>query len=382
MREHGGGNDGGILDAHAVMDFVAILQAAQNGNGVLDGRLGHQNRLEAALQCGIFLDVLFVFVEGGGADGTEFAARKGGLQHVGAVHGAFSSARADQGVHFVDEENDLALRFGDFFQDGFEAIFEFTAEFCPGNQGGQIQRDNELGLEHVGNVAGDDALGEAFDDGGFAHAGFADEHRIIFGAAREDLHDAADFLVAADDRIEFGAASQIGEIAGVFLQRGVRGFGILRGDALIAADACESLQDGFVSCAVLFQQLAGGIAVLSSDSQKKMFGGDVLVLEIVGFLLRAFKNLIQGAAEMLIREALHFGQAPGFALEILSQSFGTDAKARKKRRHNSIDLLIQCGKKMDRFYSLVFVACSDFLSGLESVLGLHSHFVETQHVPS
>ena len=85
---------------------------------------------------------------------------------------------------------------------------------------------------------------------------------------------------------------------------------------------------------------------------------------------------------MLIREALHLGQAPDFALEILSQSFGADAKAREQRGHNSVDLLNERGKQMDRFYSLVFVACSDFLSGLESVLGLHSHFVETQHVPS
>jgi hypothetical protein len=54
MREGRGGDQRGVLDAHAVVDFVALLEAAQDGDGRLDARLGDKDRLEAALQAGSF----------------------------------------------------------------------------------------------------------------------------------------------------------------------------------------------------------------------------------------------------------------------------------------------------------------------------------------
>ena len=65
----------------------------------------------------------------------------------------------------------------------------------------------------LGDVAECDALGDPFDDGSLAHAGIADQHRIVLGAAGEDLHGAADFLFAPDHRVQLAAAGDIGEIA-------------------------------------------------------------------------------------------------------------------------------------------------------------------------
>ena len=65
----------------------------------------------------------------------------------------------------------------------------------------------------------DDALGQPLDDGGLAHARLADEHRIVLGAAGQHLHHAANLLVAADDRIELAVAREVGEVAGVALER-------------------------------------------------------------------------------------------------------------------------------------------------------------------
>ncbi len=97
------------------MDLVFFLQAAKDGDGVFDIGLAHENNLEAALEGSVFLDVFAVFVERGGADGAQFAASQRGLEHVGGVDGAFGGSGADQGVEFVDEEDDLALRVFDFF---------------------------------------------------------------------------------------------------------------------------------------------------------------------------------------------------------------------------------------------------------------------------
>ena len=76
-----------------------------------------------------------------------------------------------------------------------------------------------LVLEAFGHFAVDDALREAFDDGGLADAGFADQHRVVLGAPLQHLDGAADLVVAADHRIELAARGALGEIDGVFRQR-------------------------------------------------------------------------------------------------------------------------------------------------------------------
>ena len=48
MGESGGSNEGGVLDAYPVVDFVTFAKTTENGNGVFDGRFGHGDGLEAA----------------------------------------------------------------------------------------------------------------------------------------------------------------------------------------------------------------------------------------------------------------------------------------------------------------------------------------------
>src|SRR5881296_2491895 len=49
-------------------------------------------------------------------------------------------------------------------------------------------------------------LRETLDDRGLAHAGLANEDRVVLRAAREDLDDAPDLLVATDDGIDLALA--------------------------------------------------------------------------------------------------------------------------------------------------------------------------------
>ena len=110
IRQRRGRDHRGVGDAHAVMRLVRLLQAAQDRDRVLDGRLADENRLEAPLQRRILLDVLAVFVERGRADAVQLAARQRRLEQVARVHRAFGLAGADEGVQLVDEQDDLALR--------------------------------------------------------------------------------------------------------------------------------------------------------------------------------------------------------------------------------------------------------------------------------
>ena len=68
VGERRGGDKRIVVDADAVIDLIALLQAAQDGNGVLDRRLVDHDGLEAALEGGVLFDILAVLVERGRAD--------------------------------------------------------------------------------------------------------------------------------------------------------------------------------------------------------------------------------------------------------------------------------------------------------------------------
>ena len=202
VREDGGGHQRSILDAHAVVHLVALGQPAQDGDGVLHRGLADEDRLEAALQRGVLLDRGAVLVEGGGADEPELAARQHGLDHLAGVHGPLGRAGADDGVQLVDEGDHLALGVGDLLQDGLEPLLELAPVLGPGHHRAQVECDDPLALQPFGHVALDDPVGQPLDDGGLAHAGLADQHRVVLGAPRQDLNDPPDLLVAPDDRVE------------------------------------------------------------------------------------------------------------------------------------------------------------------------------------
>ena len=122
---------------------------------------------------------------------------------------------------------------GDLGQHRLQPLLELAAELGAGDQRAEVERQQALVLQAVGHVAIDDAQRQAFDDRGLADAGLADQHRIVLGAARQHLDGAADFLVAADHRIELALARRLGQVARVFLERVVAFLG--RGAVGVAA---------------------------------------------------------------------------------------------------------------------------------------------------
>ena len=249
MRQRRRGDDRGVGDAHAVMLLVLVLQAAQDRDRVLDARLVDEDRLEAPRQRRVLLDMLAVFVERGGADAMQLAARQRRLEQVGGVHRAFGLAGADERVHLVDEQDDAAARRRHFLQHRLQPLLELAAVFRAGDQRAHVEREQLLVLQALRHVAVDDALRQAFDDRGLADARLADQHRIVLGAAGQHLDGAADFLVAADHRIELAVARGLGEIAGIFLQRVIGVFG-----------RCD------VGGAALAQRFDRGVEVLRRDA--------------------------------------------------------------------------------------------------------------------
>src|SRR3989338_8668559 len=116
-------------------------------------------------------------------------------------------------MDLVYEHDDLALRLLDFFHDVLEALFEFTTVFGTGDKKAEVEGDKLLIFEGFGNIILRHAEREAFDYRGFADSGFADEDRVVLGAAREYLDDAGYLTVAPNDRIELVLTGERSEIA-------------------------------------------------------------------------------------------------------------------------------------------------------------------------
>ncbi len=235
----------GVGDPDAVMHLVAVLQAAQDADGVLHRRLADEHLLEATLERGVLLDVLAVLLERGGTDHPQLAARQHRLDHVAGVHRALTGrTRTHDGVQLVDEGDDLSGRVLDVVEDGLEAFLELAAVLRAGHHGAHVEGDHGLVAQALRYVAGHDALGQALDDRGLADAGLADQHRVVLGPAAQHLDDSANLVVASDDRVEFAFAGTSGQVGGVLLQRLVAGLGIRAGDPCAAADLHERVAQG------------------------------------------------------------------------------------------------------------------------------------------
>ncbi len=377
MRQRGRGDDGRVGDVDAVMHFVAFLQAAQDGDGVFHGGFIDQHFLEAPLQRGILLDVLAIFVQRGRADAMQFAARQRRLEHIAGVHGALGLAGADHGVQFVDEQDDLAFLLGQIIEHRLETFFEFAAEFGAGDQRAHVQRQQAFALESFRHFAVDDALRQAFDDGGLAHAGLADQHRVVLGAALQYLDGATDLVVAADHRVELALLGALGQIDGVFFQRLALLLGIRVVDLLAAAHLVDGLFDHALGGAVLAQHLAERALVLQGREHEQ-FAGDVLILALLGEFVGDIEDAVQiiGDVHIALR-ALDFGQpVQGFA-ELRTQFVHVHIGLRQQVAHRAALLIEQRDHDVLRLDELVIAADGERLRVGQGLLEFTGQFVHT-----
>ena len=379
IAEHGGGDERGVLDANAVVDFVAFLESAQDRDGILDAGLADHDGLEAALEGGVFFDVFAVFVEGRGADGVEFAAGELGFQEIRGVHRTLGGSSADDGVEFVDEEDDLALAGGDFFEEGFEAVFEFATEFRARDHRADIHRDEAFVFQGFGDIARDDAAGEAFDDGGFADAGFADEDGVVFGAAGEHLHGAADLVVTANDGVDFPSAGGGGEVAAVFFEGLVFALGILIGHALAATHGDERLHEAVAGHAALLEEFRGG-ALGGHQREEEMLHAGELILEHGHLALGGIEDFAEFLGNLRLGAAANFGEfGNGFA-EASFKRGNRDAEFFEKRLGESVGLLDQREQEMLGSDFGVFVLGGRLESGVEGLTELDGEFFRSHGV--
>ena len=231
--------------------------------------------------------------------------------------------------------------------------------FAPATSAPMSSATMRLFCRPSGTSPRDDALRQALDDGGLADARLADEHRVVLGAARQHLDDAADLLVAADHRVELALARELRQVAAVALQGLVLVLRVLVGHALAAADARQRLEDDVLRDATL--TAAGrrrGSARPRPRSRQQVLRAHVLVLEPRG--------LFFGRREDLAEPRRHAGVVRRRGRSAASRA-GVDGG--RQRRHLHVQ---SCRAAPDDAFGLLderSSRCSGSICGLSGPLG-------------
>ena len=365
------------------MSLVLLLEAAQDRDRVLDRRLRDEHRLETPRQRRVLLDVLAILVERGRADAVQLTARQRRLQQVRGVHCAFRLARADQRVHFVDEQDHAALRRDHLVQHSLQPLLELAAIFGPGDQRAHVERQELLVAQRLRHVAVDDAEREPFHDRSLAHARLADQHGIVLRPTGQHLDRAPDLLVAADHGIELAGAGGLGEVAGVFLQRVISVLGARRVRRAAFADVVDRGVQRLRRDAGIRQDLAGFRALLHRQRHEKALDGDKRVAR----LLRDLFGVVEDArgrrrhVELARPGALHLWQLAEREFDLLQRLSGTAARLVDQAGAKAFLVVEQDFQNVFRRELLVAFAKRQRLRGLNEAARPFGIFLEIHALP-
>ena len=130
-------------------------------------------------------------------------------------------------MQLVNKENDLSGGIFDLLQHRLQTVLEFATILRACKHGAQVEGDNALILQDLGDIAGYDAASESFDNRRFTYARFADEYWIVLRAPGKNLNHTTNFFIPPNDGIEFPFSGQFSEVLGIALQCLVFGLGIL-----------------------------------------------------------------------------------------------------------------------------------------------------------
>lgn len=114
-------------------------------------------------------------------------------------------------MDLVDKEDNILIG-ADLIHDALEALLKVPAIARTCDESREVERKDRLPAQKLRDLSRDDRLSKPLDDGTLAHTRFADKHRIVFCAPRQDLNDFLDFLTPSDDGIDLPLARLLREI--------------------------------------------------------------------------------------------------------------------------------------------------------------------------
>ena len=201
-------------------------------------------------------------------------------------------------MDLVDEEHDVTAGL-DLLEDLLQALLEVTAVPGTCHQRPQVEGVDLLVAQGLRDVAADDGLAQALDDGGLADTRLTDQHRVVLGTAAEHRHDPLDLADAADHRVQAVLASSLGEVTAELVEH--LGAGLLRPSLrgtrhgrLLALVPGKQLDDGGAHSAEvsteLQEHLGGHPLALPHQPEQDVLSADVVVVHLQGLPQRKLQH--------------------------------------------------------------------------------------------
>ena len=221
------------------------------------------------------------------------------------------------------------------FMTAFSRSSNWPRYFVPGDEGAEVELEQPLVHEHVGHVVADDLLREPLDDRRLAHARLADQHRVVLGAAGQDLDDALDLLLAADDRIELALAGQLGQVARELVEdRRLRA--LLGPRIVLVAEQRQRLLAHLVEPgAERLEDLRGDRLAFLHQAEQQMLGADVVVAELPRFLDGKLENALGLRRERHFTERERLRESGERALDLRLHRLEPEPEPLQNRRRDA-----------------------------------------------
>jgi len=220
---------------------------------------------------------------------------------------------------------------------------------------------------------------EAIRDRGLADAGFADQNRVVLGAPGEHLHQTADLLVAADDRIELAGLGELSEVAPIVGEGVVLVLGVGVGHAVGAPQILDGGEQSVLGDSVYRERARGGGVGNRHDGHEQVFHRHVLVLELGRQGRRLVENLAKAPRGLRFGAAFGGRQAIEGLAELRLEPGGRHADLGQQSGRDAALLQHQCGEQVG-WVGLGVAAGSGKLEGrLKAFTGLDSVFIVAVH---
>ena len=236
---------------------------------------------------------------------------------------------------------------------------------------------NALVLEAFGHVGLDDPQGQPFGDGRLAHARLADQHGVVLRPPGKDLHHAADFLVAADHRIELALPGPLDQIDAVTLQGLELVFRRLVGHAALPRTACITFSSSLSVMALSFSTfLAFESTFVSASSRCSVETNSSFIASASRWA--ASSTLVQLAAELRRRPAGNLGEMAQLGLDDLVQLSAIGADALEDRPDDAVVFGQERRQQVQRIDLGMAPIGGQLLGACHGLLGLEGQFVESK----
>ncbi|MMZ58759.1 hypothetical protein D1872_207500 [compost metagenome] len=256
-------------------------------NRFIHGWLIDRNRLETTLQRRILLNIFAVFIKCCSTDALQLSASKCRFQNVGGINRAFCTARTDQCVQLVDEQDNVAC-LADFIHNFFQAVFKFTAIFGACDNRAHIKRHYSLVAKSFRNLIINNFLCQTFSNCRFTNPRFTNQHRIVLRTAAKYLNHTLNFFAASNNRVQVAFLRTDRQITSQAIQGRRIYVSLSTVVARYSFTAAKQLQH-LLTCLIqadtqIVEYTCGNTFALTNQTKQNMFCSDIGMTQLTCFI--------------------------------------------------------------------------------------------------